>query len=88
MTGTSAPIPFDNTYVRLPDYFYKPQAPQAVTQPELIRFNAVLAEELGLDSQQLAGTVGTDIFAGNVVPAGAEPIAIASSGHQFGNFTP
>jgi serine/tyrosine/threonine adenylyltransferase len=28
------------------------------------------------------------IFAGNVIPPGAEPIAMAYAGHQFGNFVP
>jgi serine/tyrosine/threonine adenylyltransferase len=28
------------------------------------------------------------VFAGNVTPPGAEPIAMAYAGHQFGNFVP
>lgn len=88
MSKPQALIPFDNTYVKLPEYFYKSQVPQPVKQAELIRFNTALAQELELDSTQLAGQTGADIFAGNVVPAGAAPIAMAYSGHQFGNFAP
>ncbi len=84
-------IPFDNSYVKLPDYFYQRQPPQAVKQPELIQFNTELAATLGFNPEQLAqlgSQTGVEIFAGNQVPAGAEPIAMAYSGHQFGHFSP
>ena len=49
---------------------------------------APLAEELGLDADALAGEAGAALFAGNAVPEGAEPIAQAYAGHQFGGFSP
>jgi uncharacterized protein YdiU (UPF0061 family) len=82
------PIPFDNSYARELEGFAVPWQPQAVPEPELIFFNAALAEELGLDAAALAGDAGTQIFAGNRVPEGAEPIAQAYAGHQFGGFSP
>ena len=81
-------IPFDNTYVTLPDYFYQRFAPQPVKQPEFVRLNSALADELGLDSKQLESEAGLAMFAGNYVPEGSEPIAMVYSGHQFGGFAP
>ena len=71
---------------RLPSKFYARLDPMPVKAPHLIRFNTELAAELGL-------TPGTpeeqaQIFAGNLVPQGAEPLAQAYAGHQFGGFSP
>jgi serine/tyrosine/threonine adenylyltransferase len=81
-------FPFDNSYAReLPD-FYMPGRPDAVPSPRLLYLNAPLADELGLDVQALSGPEGAALFAGNRLPAGAEPIAQAYAGHQFGGFSP
>jgi uncharacterized protein YdiU (UPF0061 family) len=40
-----------------------------------------------LDTPTLATPLGAEIFAGNRIPAGADPMAQAYAGHQFGNFT-
>ncbi|MFM8657792.1 MAG: protein adenylyltransferase SelO family protein, partial [Chthoniobacterales bacterium] len=77
---------FDNSYARLPDALFSRVAPAPVTQPGLAVLNENLATELGLDVAALRES-GTGIFAGNTVPAGAEPIAQAYAGHQFGHFT-
>lgn len=79
---------FDNSYARLPDRFYASVYPEPVEGPKLIKFNETLAKELGIDADfsdfdRLAAT-----FAGNVVPQGASPLAMAYAGHQFGNFVP
>lgn len=79
-------IPFDNSYARLPRDFYAPQAPVPVKAPSLIAFNAPLARSLnitGADDPQLAA-----LFAGNALPAGAEPLAQLYAGHQFGHWNP
>jgi uncharacterized protein YdiU (UPF0061 family) len=81
-------IPFDNTYARLPDRFYARVAPSAVRAPRLLRLNAPLARDLGLDPEALASAEGVEVLAGNRVPEGAEPIALAYAGHQFGHFVP
>ncbi|RLK48808.1 uncharacterized protein YdiU (UPF0061 family) [Alkalispirillum mobile] len=82
------PIPFDNTYARLPDRFYSRVQPTAVAQPELIELNQPLAEALGLQPDLLDAGPGARIFAGNRIPEGAEPIAMAYAGHQFGHWVP
>ncbi len=77
-------ISFDNRYARLPPRFFAPRPPAPVAAPRLIKFNTALAAELGLDPD----APWAEICAGNLVPEGAEPIAQAYAGHQFGHFTP
>ncbi len=79
---------FDNSYARLPPRLYARLDPTQVTAPGLIRVNAPLAGLLGLDPVALASPEGVEILAGNRVPEGAAPIALAYAGHQFGQFVP
>ncbi|MFC2970273.1 protein adenylyltransferase SelO [Acidimangrovimonas pyrenivorans] len=81
-------IPFDNSYARLPDRFYARLGPTPVAAPGLIAVNAALAEELGIDPQALTAPEGLAMLAGNAIPEGAEPIAQAYAGHQFGGWSP
>jgi uncharacterized protein YdiU (UPF0061 family) len=81
-------IPFDNSYARLPDRFYARLSPTPVAAPRLVRINMQLAEELGIDPQVLAEPDGLAVLAGNRVPDGAQPLAQAYAGHQFGHFVP
>jgi len=79
-------IPFDNTFARLPAAFFASQKPVPVRAPRMIAFNSDLAKLLRVtpgDAQEMA-----DAFAGNTVPAGAEPLAQLYSGHQFGHYNP
>ncbi len=75
-------IRFDNSYARLPERFYTRQAPAPVKKPELIIVNKALADTLDIPPEYLTA----DILTGNRVPDGAEPLAQAYSGHQFGNW--
>lgn len=81
-------IPFDNAYARLPERFYARVQPSAVSRPRLIRVNAALARELGIDPDALETPEGVAVLAGNVLAEGSDPIAMAYAGHQFGNFVP
>jgi len=74
---------FDNSYTRLPEELFIPQNPEPVARPALVVLNRALAESMGLDADALEA----EVFAGNKIPPGAEPIAQAYAGHQFGNFT-
>lgn len=76
-------FPFDNSYINLPARFYTRQAPAPVSAPALITVNALLAERLGITLTDDAA----QIFAGNVVPDGAEPLAQVYAGHQFGGWS-
>ena len=88
--GDRMPVrfPFDNTYARLPERFYARLDPVPVAAPRLVRVNAALAGLLGLDPAELASPEGVEVLSGNRVPEGAEPIALAYAGHQFGHFVP
>jgi uncharacterized protein YdiU (UPF0061 family) len=77
----------ERTYTALPELFYAPALPTAVRDPRLVLFNRPLASALGLDADALDGPQGAAIFGGNALPPGAEPIAQAYAGHQFGHFT-
>lgn len=79
---------FENSYARLPDRFYQRIDPTPVAAPAIVRVNAPLARELGLDPEALATADATAILAGNIVASGSEPLAMAYAGHQFGNFVP
>ena len=81
-------IQFSNSYARLPKRFFEHQKPDPVAKPELIKLNAGLAKKLGLDASALTANEIANVFAGNVVPSGAEPISLAYAGHQFGGWSP
>ena len=79
---------FDNSYASLPPRFYVRQPPASVTAPRVVKLNQGLAVELGLDPLWLSSPEGVAVLAGNAVPEGAEPLAMAYAGHQFGGFVP
>jgi uncharacterized protein YdiU (UPF0061 family) len=79
---------FDNTYARELDGLHVPWKPAQAAAPRLLFLNEPLAAELGWDPGALRGEHGAALFAGNTVPEGAEPIAQAYAGHQFGGFSP
>lgn len=59
-----------------------------VSAPHLLKLNQELAVQLGLNPVELATQAGVEILAGKRIPEGAEPIATAYAGHQFGQFVP
>lgn len=73
---------FDNSYARLPDRFFERTRPTPVADPQLRLLNEDLAQELGASGDL------TQILAGNHVPDGADPLAMAYAGHQFGGWVP
>jgi uncharacterized protein YdiU (UPF0061 family) len=81
-------FPFENTYAALPAGFFARVAPTPVASPRLIKLNRPLAVHLGLDPDRLSSPEGAEILAGKRIPDGADPIAMAYAGHQFGHFVP
>jgi protein adenylyltransferase len=79
-------IPFENSYVTLGEGFYVKTPPTPVASPGLIQFNDDLAASLGLSIEQFNAAESAELFSGNVIPEGAEPLAMAYAGHQFGHF--
>ena len=80
--------PLDDSYARLPEHFFSRLDPVPVAKPHLIRLNRRLAAELALDLDAHRDDALAALFSGNVLPEGAEPIAMAYAGHQFGHFVP
>ncbi|TJY43096.1 YdiU family protein [Cohnella pontilimi] len=78
---------FDNSYGRLPEFFFTRQNPTPVRSPKLIVLNDALAASLGLNVEALQDEGGVSELAGNRIPEGASPLAQAYAGHQFGHFT-
>ena len=75
---------WNNSYAALPAQMFTRQAPVPVAAPKALMLNAEHAEELGI-------TFGEDwplFMAGNQIPQGADPIAQAYAGHQFGHWNP
>jgi uncharacterized protein YdiU (UPF0061 family) len=81
-------FPFDNSYAELPDRFYQRVLPTSAASPRLIRLNRALALQLGLDPDWLASPEGVEALSGKQVAQGADPLAMAYAGHQFGQFVP
>lgn len=81
-------FPFDNRFVQLGEPFFVKVQPTPVSRPALIKFNHTLARELGMSVDGASDTKLAELFSGNTVPPGAEPLAMAYAGHQFGQFVP
>ncbi|MBK9071816.1 MAG: YdiU family protein [Myxococcales bacterium] len=77
---------FDNSYGRLPGALFAHVAPTPVKAPSLLLLNEALVGALGLSVVDLKTTQGLAWLAGNALPVGAEPLAQAYAGHQFGHF--
>jgi len=77
----------DNSWVRdLPGTFLSVQ-PAPAPAPRLLALNRGLAEGLGIDPDWLA-EVAAEVLSGRALPEGADPVAQAYAGHQFGGFSP
>jgi uncharacterized protein YdiU (UPF0061 family) len=57
-------------------------------EPRLLVVNDVLAADLGLDPDWLRSPAGIGLLTGTAVPDGANPVAQAYAGHQFGGYSP
>jgi uncharacterized protein YdiU (UPF0061 family) len=81
-------IAFDNSYAKDLSGAYVPVAPSRWPDPQLLLLNEALAAELGLDPGALRTPEGVAMLSGHDAPDGAQPIAQAYAGHQFGGFNP
>jgi uncharacterized protein YdiU (UPF0061 family) len=78
-------IAFDHSYARELPGTYLRVAPDVAPAPRLLFLNQGLAADLGLN---IAEDQARDWFSGAALPPGADPIAQAYAGHQFGGFSP
>jgi serine/tyrosine/threonine adenylyltransferase len=77
-----------SSYAGLPERFFARVNPTPVAKPRLLKFNQALATDLGLDFGGLDAEALAELFSGNTIAQGSEPIAMAYAGHQFGHFVP
>ena len=78
---------FDNTYADHMEGFYVAANAAQFPNPQLLALNEALAHELGFNIDSLRKKA-VMIFSGQELPEGANPIAQAYAGHQFGGFSP
>jgi uncharacterized protein YdiU (UPF0061 family) len=81
-------FPFENAYAKLPSQCFSKALPTPVKQPQLIRFNEALARTLNINFSNVTDDELATVFSGNETPENSEPLAMAYSGHQFGNLNP
>jgi uncharacterized protein YdiU (UPF0061 family) len=81
-------FPTEHTYAQLPPRFFARVSPTPVARPALLAWNSELAEQLGFPREPPAAEEVVASLAGNALPEGAQPIALAYAGHQFGGFVP
>lgn len=82
-------LSFDNTYARLPQAFYARLNPTSFSAPPyLVHANRSAAELIDLDPEQLTRPAFAELFGGNALAPGMEPLAMLYSGHQFGVYVP
>ena len=68
--------------------FYTEHQPQGLQQPRLVRTNRAAAEWIGLDPTEFTTDLFLQVFSGNTLLLGMQPLAQDYAGHQFGNFNP
>lgn len=78
-------VRFDNSYARDLPGTYLRMPPDAPPAPRLLVLNRPLATALGLE---LTEAEAEAFLSGAALPPGADPIAQAYAGHQFGGFSP
>ena len=86
MTETKAGWHLRHSYADLPEKLYSKLSPQPVKAPRLVLLNRALGEELGLDFRGIDAESLGAWFSGNSPLPGAQPLAQAYAGHQFGHF--
>ncbi|MEZ5743445.1 MAG: YdiU family protein [Sphingomonadaceae bacterium] len=78
----------DNTLARQLEKFRTPWKADEVPEPGLVLVNRALAGEIGLDLSGCDDAALARLFTGQERPGDIETVALAYSGHQFGQFSP
>ncbi len=79
---------FDNRFARLPSAFYRKVEPTPLAAPYLVSVSDAAAALLDIGPAELRSERFLNMLAGNLVPPGAQPLAMLYAGHQFGSFVP
>lgn len=80
--------PYQGRYAQLPQALHRPVMPYGASAPRLLALNEGLLEVLGFDRAGMSDELAAQIFAGNQLAGGSQPLAMAYAGHQFGGFNP
>lgn len=81
-------LPFENRYAELPAHFYHAASPHPLRGARLAGFNPRVGELLGITKEDAQQERFADYFVGERELPGAQPVAMAYAGHQFGVFVP
>ncbi|SKB91809.1 protein adenylyltransferase SelO [Sphingopyxis flava] len=81
-------IAFDNSFHATMEGFYAPAEATRPSAPRLLAFNDALAARLGIEVAGVGDDELARLFSGAQLPPGADPLALAYAGHQFGHFSP
>jgi uncharacterized protein YdiU (UPF0061 family) len=80
------PICFQH-YRDLPAEMFAESTPAPSAAPSLIELNTNLLDQLGIDSSWFGSQQALSLLSGNSINEANRPIALAYSGHQFGNWS-
>jgi len=83
-----ASLTFENRYIKLPGPFFHAVSPSPLVGAHLASFNEELGALIGLTAEDARKQGFVDYFSGAREFPGAEPLAMAYAGHQFGHFVP
>ena len=79
---------FKNRFIKLGPEFFQAKSPDPVTDPYLIDFSPSVGNLIDLHPDVAESDDFLNHFSGNNHIDGAEPLAMAYSGHQFGSYNP
>ena len=82
----SAQLPWVNRFAKLGPGFFTRVRPQPLPSPYWVSRNRAVARELGLEQRWFESQTALDVFTGNAVLSGSDPLASVYSGHQFGQW--
>jgi len=77
-----------NSYLSLPELFFERCQAASFPKVKLLLFNEALAQELGFPSNEYSQEDLAEIFSGQKLLNGSEPIALAYAGFQFAHPVP
>lgn len=78
------PPQWQTGFAELGPAFYTALRPQPLPGVHWVAHNPALAQSLGMDEAWMASPQALDVFSGNQVAPGSQPLASVYSGHQFG----
>ena len=81
-------LPWVNEFGRLPAPFYTRLPPQPLPDPRLVGVSQDALSDLGLDPDLPRSQAFIEVFCGNRLARGADPLAAVYAGHQFGVYVP